>query len=257
MQDQVTNLKPKNINSVYAQLDKKVKTDAFLPDNDYCIIFLTPEWIAKEENCGKIKELVEIEDLSLEAHLYHLWQEFRVSYKKLEKLKVEFPNTPLMILTVTASEMVEKTVLQLIRSPVISKGSINRPNVFLQCEELCGDDDFTIFAKKVSETIKQECCIIYKDFINNIGPIMSKLQENGIDSLPYYGEMDSKSRYSNYMKWKNDEIKVIVATAAFGMGIDKEDIRHVVRYEVPESLTTWAQELERAGRDGHVATATI
>ena len=56
---------------------------------------------------------------------------------------------------------------------------------------------------------------------------MSKLQDNGIDSLPYYGEMDAKSRYSNYMKWKNDEVKVIVATAAFGMGIDKEDIRHV------------------------------
>ena len=161
-----------------------------------------------------------------------------------EAKKVEFPNTPL---TATASEVVEKTVLHLVRSPVISKGSINRPNVFLQCEELCGDDDFTIFAKIVSETIKQECCIIYTDFINNIGPIMSKLQENGIDSLPYYGEMNSKSRYSNYMKWKN----------AFGMGIDKEDIRHVVRYGVPESLTTWAQELGRAGRDGHTATATI
>ena len=264
MQDQVTNLKAKNINSVYlgsAQLDKKVETDAFLPHNDHCIIFVTPEWIAKEENCAKIKKLVETADLSLiaidEAHLYHLWQEFRVSYKKLEKLKVEFPNTPLMVLTATASEVVEKTVLHLVRSPVISKGSINRPNVFLQCEELCGDDDFTIFAKIVSETIKQECCIIYTDFINNIGPIMSKLQENGIDSLPYYGEMDSKSRYSNYMKWKNDEVKVIVATAAFGMGIDKEDIRHVVRYGVPESLTTWAQELGRAGRDGHAATATI
>ena len=153
--------------------------------------------------------------------------------------------------------MVEKTVLHLVRSPVVSKGSINRPKVFLQCEELCGDDDFTIFAKIVSETIKQECCIIYTNFINNIGPIMSKLQENGIDSLPYYGEMDSKSRYSNYMKWKNDEVKVIVATAAFGMGIDKEDIHHVVRHGVPESLTTWAQELGRAGRDEHAAIATI
>ena len=60
--------------------------------------------------------------------------------------------------------------------------------------------------KKFLKLSKNECCIIYTDFINNIGPIMSKLQDNGIDSLPYYGEMDAKSRYSNYMKWKNDEI---------------------------------------------------
>ena len=86
---------------------------------------------------------------------------------------------------------------------------------------------------------------------------MSKLQDNGIDSLPYYGEMHAKSRYSNYMKWKNDEIKIIVATSAFEMGIDKNDIRHIVRYGVPESLTSWVQELGRAGRNGHPATATI
>ena len=209
----------------------------------------------------KIQQLVEAERLSLiaidEAHLFHLWQEFRHSYKKLENLKVKFPNTPLMILTATASDVVETSVLQLVRSPLISKGSINRSNIFLQCEELCNDDDFTIYAKKVCETIKNECCIIYTDFVNSIGPIMSKLQDYGIDSLPYYGEMDAKSRYSNYMKWKNDEIKVIVATSAFGMGIDKEDIHHIVRYGVPESLTSWAQELGRAGRDGHPATATI
>ena len=67
---------------------------------------------------------------------------------------------------------------------------------------------------------------------------MSKLQENGIDSLPYYGEMDSKLKYSNYIKRKNDEIKVIVATSVFGMGINKEDICHIVRYGVPESPTS-------------------
>jgi len=69
--------------------------------------------------------------------------------------------------------------------------------------------------------------------------------------------MISLYRYLNYMKWKNDEVKVVVATAAFGMGIDKADIRHVVRYGVPESLTSWAQKLGRSGRDGQPSTATI
>ena len=264
MQDQVTNLKLKNVRAVFlgsAQLDKKAEIDAFLPHSDYSVTFVTPEWIAVEKNRAKVQQLVEADELSLiaidEAHLFHQWQEFRHSYKDLERLKVEFTNTPLMVLTATASDVVETSILRLVRSPMISKGSINRPNVYFQCEELSNEDDFTIFAKKVSETINNEFCIIYTDFINNIGPIMSKLQDNGIDSLPYYGEMDAKARYSNYIKWKNDEVKVIVATAAFGMGIDKANIRHVIRYGVPESLTTWAQELGRAGRDGCPAIATI
>jgi len=85
---------------------------------------------------------------------------------------------------------------------------------------------------------------------------MSKLQENGIDSLPYYGEMDAKARYSNYMKWKHDEIKVIVAKAAFGIGIDKL-LFGMLLGSVPESLTNWAQEQGRAGRDGHPAVITL
>ena len=86
---------------------------------------------------------------------------------------------------------------------------------------------------------------------------MSKLEEQGITSVTYYRELDAKSRYESYMKWKTDEVKVMVATSAFGMGIDKHNIRHIVRYSVPESLCSWAQELGRGGRDGQPATAII
>ena len=98
-----------------------------------------------------------------------------------------------MVLTATAMDSVEKSLLQLVRSPVISKGRIDRPNIYFQCEELHHDDVFSIFAEKVAQIIQNDCSIIYTDFINNIGPIMSRLQEKGIDSLPYYGEMDDKS----------------------------------------------------------------
>ena len=155
MQDQVTNLKLKNVRAVFlgsAQLDKKAEIDAFLPHSDYSVIFVTPEWIAIEKNRAKVQQLVEADELSLvaidEAHLFHQWQEFRHSYKDLERLKVEFTNTPLLVLTATASDVVETSILRLVRSPMISKGSINRPNVYFQCEELSNEDNFTIFTKK-------------------------------------------------------------------------------------------------------------
>ena len=78
-----------------------------------------------------------------------------------------------------------------------------------------------------------------------------------MESVAYYGEMDIKSRNESYMRWRNGEVNVIVATSAFGMGINKPDIRHVIRFGVPENLCSWAQQLGRAGRDGHPAKATI
>ena len=75
--------------------------------------------------------------------------------------------------------------------------------------------------------------------------------------MGYHGEMDAPSRRESYLRWKTGEVKVIVATKAFGMGIDKADIRHVIRNGVPENMLCWAQELGRAGRDGHQSSATI
>lgn len=244
LQDQVTNLTSKGIKATYlgsAQLNKKVEVEAFLPHNQDRLIFVTPEWISKDENKAKVQMLVDADMLSIitvdEAHLFYQWQEFRQAYKELETLKFCFPSTPLMVLTATAPPSVENSIHQLVRSPVISKTSINRSNIFLQCEEIPSDEDaLSFFASRVSQIIQDECSIIYTDFINDIGPIMSKLEEQGITSVAYYGELDAKTRYESYMKWKTDEVKVMVATSAFGMGIDKPDIRHIVRYGVPESL---------------------
>ena len=152
-----------------AQLDKKIETNAFMPENNDKIIFVTPEWIARDENKAKIQKLVEANMLIViaidEAHLFYQWQEFRHAYKDLERLKVEFPSTPLMILTATAPPSIESSIHQVVRSPVISKGSMKRPNIYLQCEEIPNDDDdFTYFAEKVSEIIGDECSIIYTDF---------------------------------------------------------------------------------------------
>ena len=209
----------------------------------------------------KILELVKHNRLALvafdEVHLYHYWQEFRPAYKELKILKNRFLDVPFVALTATATPAVKNSILQLLRNPFITIASINRPNIHLACEEISSDNDFRIFSSRTVEIIAGNCAVIYVDFINNIGPIVNQLHTLGIETVAYHGEMDIKSRHVSYTKWKSDEVKVMVATTAFGMGIDKEDIRHVVRYGVPENLCSWTQELGRAGRDGKAATATI
>ena len=164
-----------------------------------------------------------------------------------------------MLLTATAPPEVQSELQSLVRNPFISRGNIDRQNIYFQCEEIDSGDseDFSDFTARASQLIGNECAIIYTDLIRHVGPIMSKLAEHGIDSVAYYGEMDPKSRTESYMKWKSGNVNVMVATTAFGMGINKPDIHHIVRYGVPESLCTWAQEFGRGGRDGGGATATI
>ena len=264
MQDQVMNAKKHGTKAVYlgsAQMDKSVEEQSLQKNADINLIFVTPEWISKVENKQKIVELVEHNRLALvafdEVHLYHYWQEFRPAYKELKNLKDCFLDVPFLALTATATPAVQNSILQLLRNPFITTGSINRPNIHLACEEISSDDDFRIFASRAVEIIGGNCAVVYVDFINNIGPIVNQLHSLGTDTVAYHGEMDIKSRDISYTKWKTGEIKIMVATTAFGMGIDKEDIRHVVRYGVPENLCSWTQELGRAGRDGKAATATI
>ena len=155
----------------------------------------------------------------------------------------------------------EDSIRYLLRNPVISKASVDRPNIMLACEEIPSSihrKDFSYFASKVSEMLQSdESAIVYTDFIDDVGPIMSELSNHGIDSVAYYGEMDIRSRNESFDRWRNGDVNVMVATSAFGMGINKPNIRHIIRYGVPENICSWAQELGRAGRDGNPAKATI
>ena len=178
-------------------------------------------------------------------------------------LKDDFPSTPLLFLTATAPPPVECSITTLLRNPVVTRGSIDRSNITLACEEMpCmgAKKNFSYFATQVSKLLQNslgESSIIYTDFIDDVGLIISELSELGINSVAYYGEMDIKSRHESFCQWKSGKVNVMVATSAFGMGINKSDIRHIIRYGVPENICSWAQELGRAGRDGHPAKATI
>ena len=165
-----------------------------------------------------------------------------------------------MALTATATSKVENDIKKLLHNPVVTKASINRPNITLSATQVdvpSSSDYFHVFADHVADISNSEPTIVYTDFIADIGPIVSSLADLGIDAVGYYGEMDPRERQESYLKWKSGQVNVMVATNAFGMCIDKSNIRHVIHNGVPESVISWAQEFGRTGRDGQHSTATI
>ena len=268
MRDQVEKLNGVGIQSVFlgsAQLNMQAEERALDADSKDLLIFVTPEWISKSSNQVKVNKLVHADQLCLiavdEAHLFTEWSDFRSAYGDLRKLKYDYPDVPIMALTATADSMIEEDITKLLRHPVVEKASMNRPNITLNVEELktCrGNEPIATFAKRAAEIAGSSSSIIYTDFIKDIGPIVSGLHEfAGLEAVGYHGEMDAPSREESYLEWKSGRAQIIVATKAFGMGIDKPDIRHVIRNGVPKNILSWAQELGRAGRDGQQACATI
>ena len=167
--------------------DKTIEQKSFNPKEKIDLIYVTPEWITKDENLDKVLELIRSERLAWivfdEAHLYHYWQEFRPAYEELKYLKEKIINVPLLALTATATPQVKQSILEVLWHPYISESSINRSNVYLACEESPLDNEFKCFATRVLEIVGNDCAVVYIDFINSIGPIVNQLYNLGVDTV--------------------------------------------------------------------------
>ena len=163
-------------------------------------------------------------------------------------------------MALTATPNVEEELKNMVLcNPVIQKVSMNHPNIFLYVEELVGENELANamqFSARAAEIIQSSSAVVYTDFIVDVGKIISGFESIGVSSIGYHWEMDVSSRENAYMQWKSNNVQVIVAIKEFGMGIDKADIRHVIRNGVPESMASWAQELGRGGRDGEHASSS-
>ena len=140
---------------------------------------------------------------------------------------------------------------------------MNRPNIYLavhQCnfKKSTGPSksfsldhrDFNKFADQVASVVKNDCSIVYTDFATQVRPIVLALRDCGVNVIGYYGKMKESEKGDVYLQWKNGDVPVIVATRAFGLVINKENVRFVIRNGLSPSISAWAQELGRAGRDG-------
>jgi ATP-dependent DNA helicase RecQ len=214
------------------------------------LLYVAPESLTKEENIALLRE-VKISFYAVdEAHCISEWgHDFRPEYRKIRSIVEEIQLAPIIALTATATPKVQSDILKNLRiqDATVFKSSFNRPNLYYEVRDKVEPE------KDIIRFIRQnpgKSGIIYCLSRKKVEELAQMLSINGIKALPYHAGLDAKTRAENQDKFLMEEIDVIVATIAFGMGIDKPDVRFVIHYDIPKSIEGYYQETGRAGRDG-------
>lgn len=265
MQDQVDALQDNGIGATFLNSSLRSEDvrsrEAAILNGKIKLLYVAPERLLGERFLpflDRVRSHIGISAFAIdEAHCVSEWgHDFRPEYRQMKQLRQRYPDIPLLALTATATGRVRQDIIQqlTLQEPGIHLASFNRPNLYYEVIPKERQSYNQLLTKIRSH---QGSGIIYCFSRRKVDEVAYQLQQDGFTALPYHAGLSNEERSSNQTRFIRDDVQIMVATVAFGMGINKPDVRFVIHYDLPRNLESYYQESGRAGRDGETSHCTL